>query len=258
MIPRSNVHLALRCIRRWSRAFSAMADFDLHLWLLDERQATPAQLARARTFLSAQELARAERFRFARDCRLFIAARSHLRQVLSRHAPIPPADWKFQLTASGRPEIAPGLLVGALHFSVSHTYGLVAVLVGDVPDIGVDVERLDRTGDLRPMAQSNLTRREKDSLAHLTETEYRERFLQLWTLKEAYAKARGLGLSLGFHRFGFVLQNDQPHAFGEDAETSADLAGSWHFATMRPTAVHLLSLATRLTGSSKTIEWTTL
>lgn len=228
---------------------------DLHLWLLDDQEITSAQVDQASSILSAQEIARADGFRFARDRRLFLIARAFLRIVLSKHAPRAPDTWRFQYTAFGRPEIASGLSDFPLYFNLSHTYGLIAVAISSTRDVGVDAERLDRIGNFRSMRHSALTRREDEELNSLAEPLYNECFLRLWTLKEAYAKARGLGLSLGFDRFGFIIEDDGVQAFGEDAELSEDLATAWQFVTLRPTTSHLLSYAIRRGSGSTQIRW---
>jgi 4'-phosphopantetheinyl transferase len=83
-----------------------------------------------------------------------------------------------------------------LAFSMSHTAGLVIAVVARGLEIGVDVERVrDRP---RPFPPAFFTPDERLRLHALSERERDREILRVWTAKEAYAKARGLGLRLPF------------------------------------------------------------
>lgn len=72
----------------------------------------------------------------------------------------------------------------------------------------------------------------------------RERFLEYWTLKESFAKARGVGLSLPLDQFSLRLRAGEPIriAFGPAID---DQPEAWQLAQLRPTGRHLLALAIR-------------
>ena len=70
--------------------------------------------------------------------------------------------------------------------------------------VGVDVERDVSHRDLGYLERRYLTQGEQDDMGDLISGEARTtRFTELWVLKEAYAKAIGLGLSMPFDRCGF-------------------------------------------------------
>ncbi|MCA1792533.1 MAG: 4'-phosphopantetheinyl transferase superfamily protein [Desulfobacteraceae bacterium] len=54
-----------------------------------------------------------------------------------------------------------------------------------------------------------------------------ELFVDLWTLKEAYVKAVGKGLSLGLDQFSFFFDQGIPKI--RFASTGAADPGTWHF-----------------------------
>ena len=101
-------------------------------------------------------------------------------------------------TAHGKPFVEghPGV-----HFSVAHSPGALLCAVSGDGDVGVDVELQERTRERAFSSLARLARRyfsatEQAELAGLPdETAQRARFLELWTLKEAYVKALGRGIA---------------------------------------------------------------
>ena len=155
--------------------------------------------------LSEAEQLRAARFVFERDRWSYAAAHSLLRAMLTELHGLQPLAWRFSNNGKGRPEIDPALPAKAL-FNISHTHGMAACAVtsGHLPDgikIGADVERLGRSADSIALAERYFSPSESEWLRSLPEQQLDSEFLRLWTLKEAVAKAVGLGLGLDFTSF---------------------------------------------------------
>jgi 4'-phosphopantetheinyl transferase len=209
--------------------------------------APPARVERCAALLDAGERARMGRFHAAADARRYLFAHALARTTLTRYAPeTPPAGWRFRTNEHGRPEIAGA--VTPLRFNLSHTAGLVACAVAHDRDVGVDVEHLhpprwDAAASLE-VAASHFAPAERAGLEAAGPEARAARFFAIWTLKEAYIKARGLGLSLPLARFAFELDaGPEPRVrfdagFGDEPE-------AWHFACLRPTPAHALALAVR-------------
>jgi 4'-phosphopantetheinyl transferase len=163
--------------------------------------------AKAAWCLSAAEHERAARFVFERDRLAYTAAHGLLRRMLTEFHQLPPLAWQFSNNAYGRPQLDPEHHgINPPRFNLSHTRGRVAVALtrDPVPDgfeLGVDAEGVERTTDALGLAKRFLSPRESDWLHGLPATEHHTGFLRLWTLKEAVAKAAGLGLSLNFQTF---------------------------------------------------------
>jgi 4'-phosphopantetheinyl transferase len=148
--------------------------------------------------LSEEEKQRLARFRFERDRHLFLAAHSLLRVTLSRYADVEPYVWQFRSGRYGRPEIAEP--TSRLRFSVSHTRGLAACAVMLDRDIGLDVEDISKGAPAEVAHRFFSPCEARDVLCAPLESRAR-RFFTYWTLKEAYCKARGLGLSVPLDQF---------------------------------------------------------
>jgi len=193
--------------------------------------------------LDTSERARADRFRVAEDRDSYIVAHALLRLMLSRHAPLAPAAWRFRAAPGGKPEIDPALGQPDLTFSLSHTRGMVACAVGRGHDLGVDVEDCDRTLPAVDIARRFFAPAEADLIASLPADEGAALFYRLWTLKEAYTKAIGLGLAAPLG--GFAFRVDRAPISIAFLAPGTDNADDWQFAEFRPSPRHRLALAVR-------------
>lgn len=144
--------------------------------------------------LSAAERGRAKRFLYDRDRRLYIAAHALLRLCLRGASGR--ADWAFRTNEFGRPELAPSFGDPPLRFSLSHTAGLVCCALGWGHDIGLDGEAV------REIDREGLARR---FFAAPEIAPCRDRFFEVWTMKEAVVKAMGGGLSIPLRQFAVAL-----------------------------------------------------
>jgi 4'-phosphopantetheinyl transferase len=205
------------------------------------------QLDRFRTLLDEGERERERRLVREQDRALFVVAHALLRQQLSRVGPLEPGEWRFVENGHGRPEIA-NLPAGAapIRFNLSHTAGLAACAVTGDRDVGIDVEFLDRRL-AHDIAARFFAPREVADLEAMPVHERERRFFDYWTLKEAYIKARGLGLALPLRHFAFVLKPPAPPVITFD-EAIHDEPDSWQFVQASPTPAYRLALAVRRTG----------
>ena len=126
-------------------------------------------------------------------------------------------------------------MVPRFEFSLSHTHGLVALIVAYADHVGIDVEFMERTNDLERVAQRVCSRSELESLGQFSGEAWKKRFFELWTLKEAYAKARGLGLALPLQRVSFAIDREENVVSQE--------APDWQFYLKRLPTNHMLAAA---------------
>jgi 4'-phosphopantetheinyl transferase len=204
--------------------------------------------------LSADERQRAERFLQVADRERFVIGRALARTMLSKYAAVRPSDWPFVIDDRGRPHLAarPG---GApdLRFNLSHTPGLVACAVTVGHEVGVDVEQIGRHLVHDTIPERFFSAREVADLRARPDEEQRVVFFDYWTLKEAYIKARGLGLALPLGHFSFICTTGRAPTI-EFAPELHDDPASWQFAQFWPTAEHRMAVAVRRTGQDLPIE----
>lgn len=192
------------------------------------------------SIIDATEYQRAQLFKFDKDRDLYVAAHVFLRQVLSRYASVPEKDWQFVSNAYGKPAVAdPGF--GWLQFNLSHTQGRVACAVARDRAVGVDIEQHRRLNDLRSLCRYAFSPTEAEHvLSTQVPGQQEQRFFSYWTLKEAYIKARGMGLSLPLQQFSFIPGAHQNWRLHYDSNFQDD-GKSWQFSTRRLGKSHYLA-----------------
>lgn len=182
--------------------------------------------------LSADERARQQRYRSSEARHGFLLSRGLLRNVLGKISDRAPESLVFSVSDSGKPALASA---PELHFSLSHSGQWIALAVSCESDIGVDIELPRKPRDFLRIARHYFHPQE----CALLETSPLEllpvHFYRLWTMKEAFFKARGTGISEGLGRInlaGFHLGQ------GIALDAAIEDAGApWQFSyTMQPLA----------------------
>jgi 4'-phosphopantetheinyl transferase len=162
----------------------------IHLWRMDLTQTHASQYESA---LSTEELGRKARFVFERDRERFSRTRIGLRRLISSYLGTTPADVCFVQNEFGKPRVQGDSTIG---FNVSHSEDVAIIAVGQLAEIGVDVESVRPLTDLFGIAKSVFSVAENDVLQSLDDGERSSAFFTCWTRKEAYLKAIGVGLTL--------------------------------------------------------------
>ena len=183
---------------------------EVHVWraALDVEAAI---VSRMYELLSADERARAERFHFQIDRRHFIVARAHLRMILSRYISIAPAEVRFSYSDHGKPMLANGQ-DRKIKFTLAHSAGIALFAFTRAGEIGVDLEliRPEIAGD--DVARRFFSAAEVACLERVPAPARQEAFFDCWTRKEAFVKAKEIGLSLGLDQFDVTLDPTEPAA----------------------------------------------
>jgi 4'-phosphopantetheinyl transferase len=216
-----------------------LAADEVHVWAasLDRPADEVAALSRG---LSEEERDRAERFRHAASRHEFIVARAVLRALLGECLGLEPSEVRFSQTARGKPRLdGPD---PPLSFNVSHSHGLALFALTSRCEVGVDLERVRPFSDEMGLAERFFTPREAAALRALNARGRLETFFRLWTRKEAYLKAHGLGLSYGLERVEVSHAPEDPaHIVHIDGDREA--AARWSLRTLAPAPGYVGALA---------------
>jgi phosphopantetheinyl transferase len=157
----------------------------------------------------------AERYRdfaSARRRREFLSGRLLLRLMLQRRGDQAGAVAQITTTAGGKPVLAGGPAIG-----IAHSGGMVAACVGDGGALGIDLEQPKVPRAAAQIAERFFSREEADWL----KTQPADRFLMLWVLKEAYAKARGDSIFRQLGHFRCKVIPPEIRVAGKDGSLAA-------------------------------------
>ena len=214
----------------------------VHVWRAD-LGLTAAHLRRLEQNLSADERERASRFRFARDRDRFIGARSLLRQILALYLNTLPGGLSFGYSAHGKPFLA-GEEHSTLRFNVSHSFDAMLLALAHMREVGVDVEGVRNNGvvAVEEIGETVLSEPEKQALARFDGEDKRTNFLRFWTLKEAYIKADGRGVSLPLKRIDVSSPEGRVAALDE-ATGKWRTCPRWELRALAPVPGYVAALA---------------
>ena len=183
--PRFDSHAVARATEQ-SCDFPGSPAVAFRLEVVDAHRAARA----ARPLLDAAELKRAGQYRDPRDEARYCIAHAALRSTLATRLRVPAHAIAFEREPGGRPRVhAP-----AVHFSLAYTTGMIAIALAPHP-VGVDIEVVRDDLDVPGISARFLAPDEHAAVTDAQGALRIDRFFEVWTRKEALAKACGRGLA---------------------------------------------------------------
>lgn len=218
----------------------AIGPDEVHVWLLRAEQvAAPALVRGFEALLAPDEADRRDRYAHERTRIEFLLARGLARTVLASYTGLPPAELRFAADAFGKPVLLAPVGKSHLHFNLSHSHGVVVCAAAVERQVGIDVEDASRPLECLELAERYFAAAEFAHLRQMHGPERQATFFAIWTLKEAFVKAIGQGLSFALDSFAFELDRDRLLRF----HAPRSLPGSWRFFQFEPGPRHRGALA---------------
>lgn len=205
---------------------------DLKLWRVDLDPPTE-RLPAALALLSSDERERCERFKIDAVKRRFAIARGSVRRLLGEAASRPAETLRFEYGPQGKPSIAREDNPGDIRFNLSHSGDTAVLAIANGREVGVDVERLRDDMSFRKLAKRFFSDAEAETLNDMEGDELRNQFFRIWTAKEAYIKAVGLGLRIPLDQFAFRVGEGARPALTEASHDPTQLS-RWRFHQFEP------------------------
>lgn len=245
---------AARCARMETRGtftnptspLCGLKDQVVHVWLAN-LQGLAGRVDQFRATLCEDEQERAARFRSEGDRCHFIIARGTLRFLLSGYLRDDPAKIRFSYNAYGKPGLASPPATLPLLFNVAHSDGLALFAFTRHQNIGVDIERVRADVATEEIAERFFAPAEVAALRALPKDLRTTAFFACWTRKEAFIKARGLGLSLPLNQFVVSLAPGQKPALLSAAD-GPQATARWTLCELHPASGYLAALAVENTN----------
>ncbi len=225
---------------------------DVHLWFVYNDKINDAQLlALYHKLLNSAESTQQKRFYFEKHRHQYLLTRAMVRSVLSLYVnEISPENWEFTKNDYGKPFISNNELPIPLRFNISHTDELIVMAVTLDQEVGVDVEYLPRLGKMLDIASNFFSPSEVKQLLDLPTEKQINRFFDLWTLKEAYIKACGMGLSIPLDHFSYSFSQQGKISIDFKKERN-DQPDCWQFWQIHPNNIHKISMAIKGADNSR-------
>lgn len=215
----------------------------IELFFIPLAEMDAEMVSRCMALLSDDERAKVARYRAPKAQMHGLLVRAALRCVLSQvlqsgnasaNSPasitpmvsslkIAPQDWCFEYGAKGKPSLShEQFLKTGIEFNLSHSGDWLLIALAQDDDtpataktaqprlgLGVDIERSRASTNIYPILNHYFSPLETEALLALPgEIAQRQRFFDLWALKESYIKATGLGLAQSLKSFAFELMPD--------------------------------------------------
>jgi 4'-phosphopantetheinyl transferase len=174
------------------------------LWFLDLSEFALKSHAEFSTLVSIDELNRA--LQFKKKSANFLTTRALLRVLLAHYTGLDAQELLFTRTQHGKPFLSNAQ--AEIHFNLSHCNDLAVLAISACGEVGVDIESASERDYLK-IAKRYFHDNELQALRDCTEADRKILFYKLWTLKEAFFKATGGGISSGLDKIYFQFDNNE-------------------------------------------------
>ncbi len=213
---------------------------EVHVWMVNPKQIlTTAEL---HSMLSTTELEKISRYRADKAKHTALITRCFIRLLLSQYASLAPQQWQFSISELGKPELTNSPI--PLRFNLSHNDEVIVCALCLTKDIGCDIENLSRKISVEAIAKR-----------FFSSTEYQQikasptSFFEYWTLKEAFVKATGLGISQGLDTFSFEIKSTKKQNYNDNIglvfneNCTEQIPQNWYHCLLFPDNKHCIGLS---------------
>jgi len=232
---------------------------DVHIWLIEPAKVSDGKLLNAlQGLLSKTEIEKVQRYRLAKAKHTALITRAFVRIVLSQYTDVPAQKWSFNISSHGKPEISRPPI--PLSFNLSHNDDLIICAVSLDKKIGCDIESLSRKISIEAIAQRYFSATEFNALTALSPTLQRRRFFEYWTLKEAFVKATGMGISQGLESFSFTIDKAETGQFNDNIQLDFSPSCTeqenkhWQSCLIYPDKKHCIALCVKTNNLTKPLN----
>jgi 4'-phosphopantetheinyl transferase len=184
---------------------------EAHIWRVSLNQDAET-IASMAALLSPDERQRAGRYYRPVDRDRFIAGRGILRKIISAYLALSPGQLRFTYNEYGKPAVSDEQNDRALNFNLSHSAELILYAITRGRGVGIDIEYIREDFATLEIAERFFSKDEVTALKSLPTDQRTMGFFNCWSRKEAFIKAKGMGVSYPLDRFTVSLVPGEPPA----------------------------------------------
>lgn len=171
----------------------------------------------------------------------FLYGRLLSKKIISNKLNVEPSAVFFKKSELGKPyldHVESELLSNYnLNFNISHTENIVAIVISNDVQVGIDIETIKPINTTIISDSGVFSKAEIDYINFGKDLNKLKRFYKIWTLKEAFLKAKGTGF------------NDNPNSFSVPLKNKSKKEG-WEFQTQWLSEKFLISTVAEITNES--------
>ena len=208
-------------------AIPDLKENDVHIWHTSLNY-NNENLDILNSTLSEDEIYKANRFRFNQDRERYIKTRGFLRVMLGKYLNKEPKELDFTYNKYGKPSL-PETRENRIEFNLSHSSNVIIYAFTKTRKLGIDVERIRPVKRVKKIVERFFSEKEKQFYNSCNSKERESTFFKLWTYKEAYTKAKGLGLSLPLNQFDVPISETN-----KNIKDPYSKIWSWHEINLDP------------------------
>jgi 4'-phosphopantetheinyl transferase len=227
---------------------------EAHVWRASLNQNAKI-IANLAALLSEDEYKRAMRYRRPVDRDRFIAGRGILRKIISAYLALAPGELRFTYNEYGRPTVSDDQNNVALNFNLSHSAELALYAITRGRVVGIDIEYIREDFATLEIAEQFFSTNEVAALKSLPTDQRTIGFFNCWSRKEAFIKAKGMGVSYPLDRFTVSLAPGEPPALLKVDDDEREVT-QWRMYELNPGAGYAAALiAAEPTVTLKRLHW---
>jgi 4'-phosphopantetheinyl transferase len=147
------------------------------------------EYARLKTFININDKLKADKLHFEEDRNTSLICHTILRLILSNKLNTDLSEIRILDEGNRKPRLEGDWLF----FNISHTRDAFAFAISECCEVGIDLEKMDRSIDFKSIARKFFSNAERAFILD-SPADSRNRFFLLWTRKEALLKALGTGI----------------------------------------------------------------
>lgn len=209
-----------------------LSNDEVHIWRAS-LDVDCQERTRLSSWLSEDELLRADRFVFPHDREHFVVGRGRLRELLGTYLQRPPQSLEFRTGPYGKLSLTDR---ADLRFNLAHSYGLALYAFAMNRELGIDVEKIRPEFATEGIAERYFSASEQSELRGVQAELRTNAFFLCWTRKEAYVKAHGGGLQIPLDSFDVSVSPDKPETL---RSTDSD---RWNLRSFEPAPLYVAAI----------------